>query len=195
CERAESRSVPLRTTSGPVDSLGFPSVCFIRAQTAAPAARPARSSCCRGEPARSCRGEPTVERRTLAQVSSGAEGEGARGRAREEYYLEFFIPPKRPCCSIVDVRSTTALEMPDKENTFLLQLDSSAQYMIETRDAVQMRAWLSDIRNAVCLSEQDESEGTGPLDISGTPEIIDRLSQGVWRTNLRSRDLPYPGHG
>uniref|UniRef100_A0A3B5LT23 SH2B adaptor protein 1 n=1 Tax=Xiphophorus couchianus TaxID=32473 RepID=A0A3B5LT23_9TELE len=56
-----------------------------------------------------------------------------------------------PCFSIMDVRSTTALEVPDKENTFLLQLDGSAQYVIETRDAVQMRAWLSDIRNAICL--------------------------------------------
>ncbi|CAL9694002.1 unnamed protein product [Knipowitschia caucasica] len=108
------------------------------------------------------------------------EREGERG---DDFYLEFFIPPKAskprlsaPCCSIVEVRSTTALEMPDKENTFLLQMDS-AQYMIETRDAVQMRAWLSDIRNAMCISEQDESEGTGPLDLSGTPEIIDRLSQ------------------
>ncbi|XP_029913874.1 SH2B adapter protein 1 [Myripristis murdjan] len=104
----------------------------------------------------------------------------------EEYYLEFFIPPKSskprltvPCCSIVDVRSTTALEVPDKENTFLLQLDGSVQYVIETRDAVQMRAWLSDIRNGICLSEQEDAEGVcvGPLDISGTPEFVDRLSQ------------------
>uniref|UniRef100_A0A8D0AF38 SH2B adaptor protein 1 n=1 Tax=Sander lucioperca TaxID=283035 RepID=A0A8D0AF38_SANLU len=104
----------------------------------------------------------------------------------EEYYLEFFIPPKSskprltvPCCSIVDVRSTTALEVPDKENTFLLQLEGGAQYVIETRDAVQMRAWLSDIRNGICLSEQEDAEGVcmGPLDISGTPEIVDRLSQ------------------
>lgn len=33
----------------------------------------------------------------------------------------------------------------------LFQLDSVAQYVIETRDAVQMRAWLSDIRNGICL--------------------------------------------
>ncbi|XP_023204783.1 SH2B adapter protein 1 isoform X1 [Xiphophorus maculatus] len=108
------------------------------------------------------------------------------GERGEEFYLEFFIPPKAskprltvPCFSIVDVRSTTALEVPDKENTFLLQLDGSAQYVIETRDAVQMRAWLSDIRNAICLSEQDDAEGVCPasLDVSGTPEISESLSQ------------------
>ncbi|XP_034062029.1 SH2B adapter protein 1 isoform X1 [Gymnodraco acuticeps] len=108
------------------------------------------------------------------------------GERGEEYYLEFFIPPKStkprltvPCCSMVDVRSTTALEVPDKENTFLLQLEGTAQYVIETRDAVQMRAWLSDIRNGICLSEQEDAEGVsvGPLDISGMPDIADRLSQ------------------
>ncbi|KAM6957491.1 SH2B adapter protein 1 isoform 2-T2 [Aplochiton taeniatus] len=108
------------------------------------------------------------------------------GERGAEYYLEFFIPPKssKPrltvsCCSIVDVRSTTALEVPDKENTFLLQLDGSVQYVIETRDAVQMRAWLSDIRNGICLSEQEDIEGVcgGALEISGTPEFVDRLSQ------------------
>ncbi|KAL0993646.1 hypothetical protein UPYG_G00111030 [Umbra pygmaea] len=109
--------------------------------------------------------------------------EGERG---EEYYMEFYIPPKSskprltvPCCSIVDVRSTTALEVPDKENTFLLQLEGQVQYVIETRDAVQMRAWLSDIRNGISISEQEDTEGAseGPMNISGTPEFSDRLSQ------------------
>ncbi|XP_049600326.1 SH2B adapter protein 1 isoform X3 [Syngnathus scovelli] len=107
------------------------------------------------------------------------EREGERG---DEYYLEFFIPPKasKPrrtvaCGAIVDVRSTTALEVPDKENSFLLQLEGAVQYVIETRDAIQMRAWLSDIRNGICLSRQEDPDG--PPDISGTPENIDRLSQ------------------
>uniref|UniRef100_A0A8C8ELE8 SH2 domain-containing protein n=1 Tax=Oncorhynchus tshawytscha TaxID=74940 RepID=A0A8C8ELE8_ONCTS len=95
--------------------------------------------------------------------------EGERG---EEYYLEFFIPPKSskprltiPCCSIVDVRSTTALEVPDKENTFLLQLEGQVQYVIETRDAVQMR-------NKFCLPPRaplDESDGRGGGAGLGTP--------------------------
>ncbi|PWA30573.1 hypothetical protein CCH79_00020471 [Gambusia affinis] len=139
------------------------------------------------------------------------------GERGEEYYLEFFIPPKAskprltvPCFSIVDVRSTTALEVPDKENTFLLQvqtfpykyshpngpglLDGSAQYVIETRDAVQMRAWLSDIRNAICLSEQDDGEGVCPasLDVSGTPEIGDRLSQGECWSATEGSEAPPP---
>ncbi|KAI4902247.1 hypothetical protein NFI96_020301 [Prochilodus magdalenae] len=108
------------------------------------------------------------------------------GERGEEYFLEFYIPPKSskprltiPCCSIVDVRSTTALEVPDKENTFLLQLEGQVQYVIETRDAVQMRAWLSDIRNGICLSEQEDIEGVcgAQTDFSGTPEFSDRLSQ------------------
>ncbi|CDQ97215.1 unnamed protein product [Oncorhynchus mykiss] len=42
-----------------------------------------------------------------------------------------------------------------------------------------MRAWLSDIRNGICISEQEDIEAVcgGPMDISGMPEFSDRLSQ------------------
>ncbi|KAL4658366.1 SH2B adapter protein 1-like [Arapaima gigas] len=115
------------------------------------------------------------------------------GEKGEEYFLEFFIPPKasilkhasKPrltisCCSILDVRSTTALEVPDKENTFLLQVEGPVQYVVETRDAVQLKIWLSDIRNGICLSEQEDMEGLSAsiqTELSGTPEFNDRLSQ------------------
>uniref|UniRef100_A0A4W6FG47 SH2B adaptor protein 1 n=1 Tax=Lates calcarifer TaxID=8187 RepID=A0A4W6FG47_LATCA len=91
------------------------------------------------------------------------------GERGEEYYLEFFIPPK---VSLLTSSKTAICHV-------YTSLEGSAQYVIETRDAVQMRAWLSDIRNGICLSEQEDAEGVcgGPLDISGTPEIVDRLSQ------------------
>ncbi|XP_054615011.1 SH2B adapter protein 1 isoform X2 [Dunckerocampus dactyliophorus] len=112
------------------------------------------------------------------------EREREGGEHGDEFYLEFFVPPKssKPrltvsCGSIVDVRSTTAQELPDKENTFLLQLEGSAQYVIETRDAVQMRAWLGDIHKGVCLSGQEDPDGGAALDGSGMTEIVERLSQ------------------
>uniref|UniRef100_A0A3Q3WH46 SH2 domain-containing protein n=1 Tax=Mola mola TaxID=94237 RepID=A0A3Q3WH46_MOLML len=79
------------------------------------------------------------------------------------------------CGSITDVRSTTALEVPDKENTFLLQvLDGSAQYVIETRDAVQMRAWLGDIRNGICLRWR-HAAGLCYGGIAGSSPLVDPL--------------------
>ncbi|XP_063076712.1 SH2B adapter protein 1 isoform X2 [Engraulis encrasicolus] len=96
--------------------------------------------------------------------------DSARG---EEHFLEFYIPPKssKPrltitCCSIMEVRSTTAEEMPDKENTFIIQVEGGVQYVIEARDADQMRDWLIElnkIRNALCSSDQEDPVGTQPI--------------------------------
>ncbi|XP_076153737.1 SH2B adapter protein 1 [Alosa pseudoharengus] len=127
-------------------------------------------------------------RLTLRERDKETQRSTQEGTQRgQEHFLEFYIPPKSskprltvPCCSILELRSTTALEVPDKENTLLMQLEGSVQVVIETRDAVQMRAWLSDIRNGICLSEQDDVEGVcgaGQTEISGTPEFSDRFSQ------------------
>lgn len=50
------------------------------------------------------------------------------------------------CYLIHEARETTALEMPDKENTFVLKADGSREYLIEAKDAMDMKSWIATIR-------------------------------------------------
>ena len=68
------------------------------------------------------------------------------------FLLEFYSPPKvsRPkfgvsCLLIAEARETTALELPDKENTFVLKSDRE-EYIIEAEDTTDRRDWLMAIR-------------------------------------------------
>lgn len=69
------------------------------------------------------------------------------------YMLEFYTPPKstKPrsgvfCFLISEARETTTLEMPDRQNTFVLKADNNMEYVIEANDADDMRSWLATIR-------------------------------------------------
>lgn len=69
------------------------------------------------------------------------------------YMLEFYSPPKsvKPksgvfCFLITEARETTALEMPDHENTFVLKAENHMEYVIEAHDTDDMRSWLATIK-------------------------------------------------
>ncbi|XP_037292568.1 SH2B adapter protein 1 isoform X2 [Manduca sexta] len=69
------------------------------------------------------------------------------------YMLEFYSPPKsqKPrsgvfCFLISEARETTALEMPDHENTFVLKADNNMEYVIEAGDVDDMKSWLATIK-------------------------------------------------
>jgi len=90
-------------------------------------------------------------------------------KAAGGYMLEFFSPPKlsKPktgvfCFLITEARETTALEMPDKENTFVLKAENSQEYIVEAPDSTEMRSWLHNIHS--CMRQQAPGATKGSQD-------------------------------
>lgn len=84
------------------------------------------------------------------------------------YMLEFYSPPKaaKPrsgvfCFLVSEARETTALEMPDHENTFVLKADNNMEYVIEAHDTDDMRSWLATIRYCMRASPGGGPSGAG----------------------------------
>lgn len=92
------------------------------------------------------------------------------------YMLEFYSPPKsvKPksgvfCFLITEARETTALEMPDHENTFVLKADNNMEYVIEAQDISDMRSWLATVK--YCMRSNTQLDGD-------THSLIGSVSEG-----------------
>ncbi|XP_023030451.1 SH2B adapter-like protein Lnk isoform X1 [Leptinotarsa decemlineata] len=106
---------------------------------------------------------------TLDQPSGPPRWERCRlqlVKATGGYMLEFYSPPKNPkprsgvfCALITEARETTALEMPDHENTFVLKASNNLEFVIEAHDTDDMRSWLATIR--YCMRSGPGGSDTG----------------------------------
>uniref|UniRef100_A0A182JH92 SH2 domain-containing protein n=1 Tax=Anopheles atroparvus TaxID=41427 RepID=A0A182JH92_ANOAO len=101
------------------------------------------------------------------------------------YMLEFYSPPKsqKPrsgvfCFLITEARETTALEMPDHENTFVLKAGNNMEYVIEARDTDDMRSWLATIR--YCMRSTQTNSGGADVTVTDlNTSLSTSLSHGA----------------
>lgn len=109
------------------------------------------------------------------------------------YMLEFYSPPKavKPrsgvfCSAITEARETTALEMPDHENTFVLKTQN-IEFVIEAHDSNDMKSWLATIRYCMRTVQQSSSApGSGPGDSLGDSLGHSSLAIGSDSDRLRA---------
>ena len=97
------------------------------------------------------------------------------------FMLEFYSPPKmsRPktgmfCVQIREARETTTLELPDKENTFVLKTESGQEYIVDAGDWREMRSWLTLIH---CCIREDKQE-RAPGEVNSVNKML-RMSGSV----------------
>ncbi|KZC12556.1 PREDICTED: SH2B adapter protein 1 [Dufourea novaeangliae] len=107
------------------------------------------------------------------------------------YMLELYSPPKavKPrsgvfCSAITEARETTALEMPDHENTFVLKTNL-VEFVIEAHNLNDMRSWLATIKYCMRTVQHNSINPSSGTD--ATTESLMHGSLGINNENDRLR--------
>ncbi|XP_032462600.1 SH2B adapter protein 2 isoform X1 [Phocoena sinus] len=119
-----------------------------------------------------------------------------RAVAGERFRLEFFVPPKAsrpkvsiPLSAIIEVRTTMPLEMPEKDNTFVLKVENGAEYILETIDSLQKHSWVADIQGCV---DPGDSEEDADLPCARGSCLASRVASCSCELLTDAADLPRP---
>ncbi|XP_023215469.1 SH2B adapter protein 1-like isoform X1 [Centruroides sculpturatus] len=115
------------------------------------------------------------------------------------YMLEFYSPPKSVkarngvfCFLINEARETTALEMPDHENTFVLKAENHMEYVIEAHDSEDMKSWLATVKYCMRHLGDTSTENSRPRLPTVPTDSLTRLREKQNATNIKKSDDATP---